>query len=224
MQCIIARLFFHFHEVPMLRSVAVARIKQGLAFRRNLDDVCVGALQEAQREFEIGTTLPWFLISKDQPLLTVASTREIALPTNFIRFVEDEGPRYVTTDGVLYFALRPFAELDYYYRSTDSGAPAALALRSDSLAVFPLPDAEYTITASYYAKAAVLDSDIENLWLQYFPDLLISRAGMIVAGDIEHAAAEKKFSAKYDMWLKRYFSEMAAREDSSAPHQMGVNN
>lgn len=208
----------------MLRSVAVARIKRGLGFREDLDTEIVEALQEAQREFELGSTLPWFLIEKDSSISTVASTRAIAFPTGFLRLVEDEGPYYESTeDGVAYLAIRPYDESLKYYEEFDSGAPRALAIRKDGFAVFPLPDAVYTITLSYYKAADVLDADIENVWLEYVPDLLINRAGMLVAEDLEHSIAYQKFERKFIFWRDKYFAEIAAREDQNMPRMMGVN-
>lgn len=208
----------------MDRTAAVARMKQGLGFRKNLDDVCVAALQEAQREFELGGSLPWFLVEEDATITTEQDSSSIELPDGWLRIYEDEGPYYLDPDGGLsYIQFRPYDELKKFYNSTDAGAPAGLAIRNGTFAVFPVPDAAYTITLSYYKAADVLTSDVENAWLANVPDLLINRAGMLVAADIEHSTALKKFSDKYDMWRVRYLSEIAARADQNSPRQMGVN-
>jgi len=209
----------------MDRSAAVTIIQQGLGFRSDMTNQSIAALKEAQREFEVGSTLPWFLIESDATLLTVAATHAIAFPTGFLRLVEDEGPYYDSVDdGLKYLTIRPYDEALRYYENTDAGPPRALAVRATQFAVFPLPDAEYTITYSYFKAAEVLDTDIENAWLANVPDLLINRAGMLLAADLEYSAAYQKFAEKYKFWSNKYFSEIAARADQNMPRQMGVNN
>lgn len=209
----------------MLRSVAVARVQQGLGFRSDLETQIIAALQEAQREHEIGTTLPWFLIEKDATIATAAATRAIAFPTGFLRLVEYEGPYYEDPDdGISYLAVRPYDEALQYYEAFDAGAPRCLAIRSDGFAVFPLPDDVYSISLSYYKAADLLDADIENAWLANFPDLLINRAGMLIAEDLEHSIAYQKFERKYTFWRTKFYSEIAAREDQNMPRMMGANN
>ena len=208
----------------MLRSEAISRVQQGLGFRTDLESAIISALKEAQRELEIGSTLPWFIVEKDASVVTVAASSAIAFPTGFLRLVEDEGPYYTdVSEGLRYLQLRPYDESVRYYSSYDAGAPRALTVRSNQFAVFPVPDDAYTITLSYYKAADVLDSDIENAWLANFPDLLLNRAGMLVAADLEHSVAYAKFEDKYDRWKAKYFSEIAWREEQNMPRQMGVN-
>lgn len=209
----------------MLRSVAVARIQRGLGFRSDQADAIVLALQEAQRELEAGTTLPSFLQSVDQTLSTTSGSHTIAKPTGFIRFVEYEGPYFVSTEsGLRYLQIKPYDEAKRYYSEYDAGEPLALSIRSTSFAVWPEPDDVYSITASWYAAAAVLDSDIENAWLEKYPDLLWSRAGMIMAADLEHTVAFQKFQSTFELWNAKYLRDIAADEEQLIPRQMGVNN
>lgn len=208
----------------MLRSVAVSRIQQGLGFRSDLADAIVDALQEAQREFEIGATLPWFLVEEDATVATTASSHSIAYPSGFLRLVEEEGPYYTdATTGLRYLEIRPYDEMLKYYTDYEAGAPRALSIRKGQIDVFPLPDAAYTITLSYYKAAEVLDSDIENAWLANVPDLLLNRAGMLIAEDLEHSVAYQKFERKFVFWRQKYLSEIAWRADQNLPRQMGVN-
>lgn len=208
----------------MLRSAAVSRIQQGLGFRTDLDDAIVDALQEAQREFEIGSSLPWFLVEEDATVTVTFNSHAVAFPTGFLRLVEEEGPYYTdVTTGLRYLEVRPYDEMLKYYSDYDSGAPRAFSVRSTNFAVFPLPDTSYSITLSYYKAAEVLDSDIENAWLANTPDLLLNRAGMLIAEDLEHSAAYQKFERKYTFWRQKYLSEIAWRADQNLPRQMGVN-
>lgn len=209
----------------MLRSAAVALMKQGLGFRKSLDDACVASLKEAQAELELGGTLPWFLIEKDYSLPILTGVTEVDLPEGWLRVVEDEAPYFTDTDlGISYIKFRPYDELKTYYQSVDADRPKGLALRNNSLAVFPVPDADYTLTLSYYKAAETLDADIENVWLAQVPYLLVARAGMLLAADLEYSAATAKFTAKYDMWRLRYLSEIATREDQNNPRAMGANS
>jgi hypothetical protein len=208
----------------MFRAEAISRIQQGLGFRTDLEDEILLALEEAQREFEIGVTLPWFLVQEDQTILTVPATRGIDFPTGFLRLVEDEGPYYDSADeGISYLAIRPYDEALKYYEEFDSGAPRALAIRKASFAVFPLPDIEYSITLSYYRSCTCLDTNTETGWLLYFPDMLLNRAGMLVAENLEHSVSYEKFERKYTFWRQKYLTEIAARENQNMPRMMGVN-
>lgn len=209
----------------MLRSTAVSRIQRGLGFRTDLEDECISALQEAQREFERARTLPWFLVEEDQTLSVTSGTQTVALPDGFLMEVEDDGLHYTSTDaGLVYLTKRPFDEAKLYYRDTDAGEPLSYSLRKASLYVFPEPDTNYTLTWSYFKAADVLTSDVENAWLENVPELLIAKAGLILAMDLENADSTKKFAAMFETWNNWLVREIARRESEAMPRRMGANH
>lgn len=210
----------------MLRSEAVARIQQGVGFRTDLASTIISALQEAQRELEGGQTLPWFLKIEDQPLApSVANLGNVPLPTDFLQFDKDEGPYYTSTDlGTVYLPHKPFDEAKVFYSESAAGGPQAFTLRSTTIKFWPVPDATYSVTATYYKRAALLSSDITNAWLTTCPELLVARAGLIVAIDLENETSSKKFAAMFTKWQSWLIAQMADREESAGPRAMGRNH
>lgn len=212
----------------MLRSAAISRIQQGLGFRSDLSTQIISALKEAQRELEGGQTLPWFLLSEDQTFSpSVANAGSVALPTGFLQFHKEEGPHFTdTTNGKTYLPHKPFSEADLFYAETAAGSPQAFTLRKSTVKFWPKPNATYSITASYYARGVALDTDIENTWLADTgcPDLLIARAGLIVAVDLENEISTKKFAAMFTKWQSWLIAQMADREESPGPRAMGRNS
>lgn len=210
----------------MLRSAAITRIQQGIGWRSDLSTQIISALQEAQRELEGGQTLPWFLLSENQTLSpSVANLGSVPLPTGFLQFHKEEGPHFTdTTNGKTYLTHKPYSEADLFYAETANGSPQAFTLRSTTVKFWPVPDATYPITASYYVRGALLDTDVTNVWLTECPELLISRAGLIIAVDLENETATKKFAAMFTKWQSWLIAQMADREEAVGPRAMGRNH
>lgn len=209
----------------MLRSQAITRIQRGLSFRSDLLDVIIDALQEAQRDLEGAITLPWFLIAEDVSVAVTAGSQSVALPTGFIRFVEDEQLHYIDTKlNSVFLTKTPFDEATTYFNGTTAGAPTAYTLRSASISVWPVPDIAYTLKCSYYKRGTLLDSNITNAWLTYCPELLIALAGLLVAVDLENETSTKKFGAMYTKWAAWLVQEIAAREEQGNPRAIGRNH
>jgi hypothetical protein len=207
----------------MLRSVAISRIQQGLGFRSDLVAVIINALQEAQRELEGGQTLPWFLLKEDEVFsATVANGGAVPLPVDFLKFHKDEEPHFISTDnGKRYLTAKPYVEADMFYAFTDAGGPQAYTLRKDTVQFWPVPNATFDVIASYYARGVPLDGDVTNSWLLGCPDLLIARAGLAVAIDLENETATKKFAAMFTQWQGWLVKEMADREEHYMMRAMG---
>lgn len=210
----------------MLRSEAITRIKQGLGFRTDLDTVIISALQEAQRNLEGAATFPWFLINENASLAVTSGNQTVTLPTNpgFLGFVEDETPYYTNLGEVIFLTKKPFDEAKTFYGAAAAGKPEAFTLRSVNLTVWPVPNANYTLTWSFYERGALLSSDITNDWLTFCPELLIGCAGLLVAVDLNNEAATKKFGAMYQMWSAWLVTEMARREEQGGARALGRNN
>lgn len=216
----------------MLRSAAVSIIQRGLGFRSDLSDEIISALQQAQRVFELGRSLPWFLKLEDQSFAVTSGSADIALPTSFLREVEGETFHYTdanTSDRVF---LEKFTDLNLLKSSldtsdTDPGKPLAYYLRKTTVAIYPERDTSYTLTWSYYKAADILSTDVENAWLQYAPDALIGRAGMLIAEDIGLSdpgmqARFNKFKSLYETGWSALFSEDVLREEANYPRHMGA--
>ncbi len=207
-------------------TTAVAQMQQILGFRTDLVTECEAALASVQREMEgANRTLPNFLKIEDEAISILASTQNVTLPTLFLREVEGEGPNYAGDLGQVYLRKITKSEADSYYFDTDPGPPAAYVRRNTVLRFYPVPDIAYTLYWSYYASSAFPATDTEtNLWLTNWPELLIGKAAMQVAADIQNQVAYGRAKELYDLWNTKWISYIAADEDANMPRAMGLNN
>lgn len=212
----------------MNRTSAVSRIKEGLSFRTStsLDATIILRLQEAQRLLEKGQTLPWFLAQQDQSMSGTGADGTVSLPTGFIRVIEGETFRVVTTEGATRFLKRvDYDWLVEYLQDAEGdeleGDPIYFALRNTTIEVAPVPAAAYTIYVSYYKADDTLDSATDNDWLTYMPEILIGSAGLSLARDLNDDAAIKNFSALYAAANAALLREIADREQTGREVVMG---
>lgn len=209
----------------MLRSVAIARIKRGLDFRTGTDDDdnIILQLQESQRLLEKGKDLPRFLIEEDDTLTVTEGTADVAIPTGFLREVDEEGFHYVdsTTDETVWLEKLSYEEAKRRFSESDPGRPIAYAIRKDTFAFFPERDADYDLTWSYYKAADVLSTDVENAWLANNPEALIGHAGMVYARDLNNQGAQQRFMQMYQEAWSGQFAEDVERERDNDPLFMG---
>ncbi len=206
----------------MTRDQAVALIQEELGFRSDLAANIVGRMKQAQRLLEHGRSLPVFLLEQDASIVAAAGSAEVALPTGFIRWKQDEGLRYTTTTGS--FVKLEKVPLDIgaaRFLDADDGKPLAYTLRKDTIKVYPDRDQAYTLTASYYKEAVALDSNIENEWLAHAPDVLVGRAGMFMCGPLRNDAAMARFLEIYGTAWASMFADGIMREEEDEPLHVG---
>lgn len=211
----------------MDRDTAVTRIQDGLGFRTDLSSKIVLRLQEAQRKFEKGKTLPWFL--KDWNTLTLTiSTSSISYPATLIREVEKERFYYIDDDDKIVRLIKKGLEAaqDAYPDTATSPAVAPLVYASDDANsrwnFYPAPaDATYTIYALLYVGGDVLTTNVENVWLLNAPELLIGEAGFRMAQDLRDGDAMTTFKALRDDAWDAIFRETIAREDANRLSHLG---
>lgn len=221
----------------MLRSLAIADIKSGLGFRQTQDTVIIRRLQEAQRELELGSTLPDFLLSYDNAITVTADTAEIALPSRFIRFHDDYELYYLNSDNKSVFLPRrnyreayeayvgTGEENDSVDSTTDSGYPKVVVQRSKTSAILvPTPTVSFTAYLTCYVGAVVLDADVENAWLLNAPDVLIGLAGTWVASNLRDKDALATFTQRYKMGRAAVLADKIEDELAGRGLIMGRNN
>lgn len=214
----------------MLRSAAVARIQRGLGFRTDQTDNIISALQEAQRLLERGRTLPFFLLSEASSLVTVAGTSLYNLPTRFLREQDDNKLRYVASTGGIVFLEKMTNDKqralfwDIPTATFQVGAPLSYAIRKTQVRLIPTPDAVYTLSWGVYIGAEPLSADIENAWLEEesgAPEVLINRAGMLLAEDLGNEKALERFTKKFGESWAGMFGDTTKREEENMPLEMG---
>lgn len=212
----------------VLRSLAVARIARGLGFRSGLDTVIIDALQEAQRSLEAGDkTRPRFLLQEDATLTLAAATHATTLPTGFLGIKDDERPHFVGTSSDTPIFLTPKSYEDAVVsqiRTADTPrGPSIYVLRTTTIDFITTADVAYIFTWSYYKSAALLTTDIENVWLANAPDWLNGEAGLLVAMDLRDKAAVEIFTGMARRGRAMCFGDIVSREDNESPRAMGSN-
>lgn len=210
----------------MLRDIAVTRIQDGLGFATRQTDKIILRLQEAQRELELGKTLPPFLLQEAQTLALAVGTSSVALPTGFLRIDDQFRPYFLTTGATSPTFLsvkRAYTDaLDANYDDTPVG-PKVMIIRRTVVSFVNNADADYTIVWQYYKAADVLTTNIENAWLANAPEWLIGEAGWRMAMDTRDKDAVTIFDNMRKTGRAAVFGEIVADEESGGPLVMGAN-
>ena len=209
----------------MLRDKAVKRIQRRLGFRDDQAEEIIEAMQDAQFELERKATLPWFLISELSSITTQVDEHRIPLPEGFLREVEESGFFYFNPsaenveDEWLELAKDDEDELRKLYPG--AGAPKGYCLIGPYFMVFPRPDAIYTIKLKFFEADDILDSNIENSWLEHAHDLIIASAGLDLAASTGDEKRVILFTGMLARAEARFEVEMEARDAANRRFVMG---
>lgn len=207
------------------RLEAVTRIKRRLSFRTNLDNEIVSELQAAQRSLERGHSLPWFLKQEDQILSFTSGNPSAALPTGFLREVEDQSLSYRLDDMEYPFfpEKKDWEDAFDAYAAAEDGLAQVYVLRKNTIYVFPTPDRDYEMTWGFYKADDILSADsTENQWLLHAEDLLMGKAGKILADDIQNQAASAAFAGMMSTGWAEVFADGIEREASNRDYRLGA--
>lgn len=199
----------------MNRDAAVTRVQQTLGFRSDKATEIVAALQDAQLELEESPTLPWFLLTEVASIQTVDEEERVALPSDFLQEWEEDPLHYFSTVAGVSDAdaWTPLAKEDLEYLRDNfegSGAPQAYALDDSYFRIFPTPDAVYTLKNIYFKKDTTLETNVENLWLQHIPFLLIGIAGQQLGSGLR----DKEALAQFARWEVKHRALMVAKTEA----------
>lgn len=211
----------------MTRDEAITRIREALGFNESLQaSTIVNALKDAQGSLEREPELPWFLRTEIASISTTANEERIALPDDFLLMPEtqDDGLwRFDSGADTKWVRLSRdhLGFLRHKYRSTDPAKPTHFAVDKDYFRLFPEPDDVYTIKMIYLASDTVLDTNIENQWLKWFPWLLIAMALQQVVGSTRDAAWVEQWQSREQAERARLAMFSTAREMMDMPLQMG---
>ena len=210
----------------MMRSEAITIIKRGLGFRQTQDAAIIAALKQAQRDAELGQTLPNWLLSFDQPIVTTAGSPIVTLPPGFIRFANEYVPYYTNADlAVVTLPLRHNLEAKEAYLTSRAEDPQVFVQQTKTRGyLVPTPKTSFTLFVTAYKSAEVLDSEIENAWLRFAPNYLIGMAGTHVAGDLRDRGAAEKFGTMAKIGHKALIGDIVEDELAGRALVMGRNN
>lgn len=131
------------------------------------------------------------------PLATVAGVSTVALPARWLAFVSLSLP-------ALSISLDPISKgVQAAYPAADTGAPKFYSVQGSSLVLSPIPDAVYSLTASYYeAPTPLSDADPTN-WL------LTAHPGLYLWAALAEAAPFLSSDARAATWEGKYAAELA---------------
>jgi hypothetical protein len=181
-----------------------------------------------ETELEGGPILPWFLISEEASSVTPSdgSERRIAIPTDFIREVEENALWVVDSDGKRQFITkRPFDELMAKYGSDATGElPEFYALQGGYFHLFPITTLELPVKMNYFKRAATPTDSTgsENVWFKYAADLMIACGGLAIAAEhIRDAEVVAMFEAQKTRAWARLEVMDTARAEANMSRSMG---
>lgn len=210
----------------MMRDDAVTRMRRYLGFNPRLDTaILVDALKDAQQELENRPELPWFLITEVATISTTQGESRVALPADFIREYEQEALYIYDSSEGKWTPLekRDADQLRKKFKddSDSEDEPKFYALDGSYYRLYPVPDAVYTLKSVYYAQDTVLDSDVENNWLKFAPNLMIGLAGMFVTKGTRDQQAKMEFQELAQLGGSQLDREMEARDTANRRYVMG---
>lgn len=223
----------------MDRAAAITEIKRGLGFRTTQDSIIIAKLKQAQVELELGVTLPNFLISYDTEIAVTADVATATLPARFIRFHDDYQMYYLnSSDKKVFLPKRSYTEAYEAYVgsgfATDDGDvsnnlvegyPRVIVQRGKTeIELIPTPTVGFTAYLTCYVGAEILDTNIENAWLENAPYTLIGRAGMSVAGILRDKDALAEFGRMAQTGRAGLLGDIIEDELAGRPLIMGRNN
>ena len=209
----------------MIRSEAVARIQTRLSFRTDREAEIIDALKDTQVELEREHELPWFLLSEVASYSTTANEERVSHPSDYLR--EWEGDHiwlFIAGDTVAENIWTPLLKVELDQLRLDyagSGPPEAYAVSGNYWRLGPVPDDTYTLKQIYYKQDDTLDTNIENAWLKYAPDLMIGKAGRKIAWPLRDMTALAEFEKMEFQGNNRMLIENIQHEQVNRDLQMG---
>lgn len=206
----------------MIGSLAVSTIaarlgKRGATFNNEI----LLELQAAQEELETGPQMPWFLLNHDTTTATVADTKTIAIPTDFL-LEDDYGKMFIVgTDGG--YNLCQKNDYDTLRRSgffETNKIPEQYALQDAIVSFFPTPDAAYTLDWHYYKRDDALTTAAANAWMTEAPMVLLNKAGLEMARFLRDQNAVGIFDANFARAVASMWARDEARRQAGATPSM----
>lgn len=211
----------------MLRDDAIDLVAYRLGNRTDLDARILAEMKLTQAMLENNwqsSEMPWFLLNElgEQASTTTVNGQErLEVPEDFLREPED-GALWVQDTDSRWYGLCKY-DLDYLRKHTSSsGLPRGYALTGKYFRFYPVPDAEYPIRMLYYAADTVLDSNVENNWLKYAPELLIAATGARIAFYIQNKLVAELFLKQRDTAIQAVINASTARDVANRQEFMGV--
>lgn len=215
----------------MIKEKLIQVLKSRLGSRNDddIDEMLMLELELAQTDdLEAnGRATPWFLYSEAATIGTTIGEERIKLPGDFLREVE-EGTLSIYVEELGKFAeiIRDdYDTLSAKYLYSAPGIPRHYALEGHYFRLFPRPDNIYTIRMRYVQKdvlPSIIDSDKENLWMKWAPNLLLAVAARRYASmHLMNPALATLFAAEATESWDRLVTQSTARKNTNRNFVMG---
>jgi len=207
----------------MDRDTAVAQIKLLLGFRKTLDVTIVEQLINVQAQLEGEATLPWFLKKNATSIHTSPGDPFIPKPPDFIREWDEDPLYFIFSDGGLDYRINLVKDSESYLtaRYSDSLHPAGYVEFADSWKLIPTPTVDFRVNYSYYGNALPLTTNIENVWLKFNSDVLVGRAGLLIATGLRDKAGMEVFGALAAAGTEKIASASTAQDEAGTRRVIG---
>lgn len=213
----------------MTRDEMVSRMKIILGFKTGtaFDADLATQLQSCQVELEQEAELPDFLKASYTGLVTVADVKTVAVPADFIREFDDDQLFVRNTDNEetpVVADQEGFLRIRYPI-TDDPATPKGYAIVNNEFRFYPTPDAVYTIQGTYYAKDTTLSSGSStNKWSVLLPEILIGKAGFIIASGLRDQNAMQHFAGMLGRATQKLNERNTANEAAGSKPVMGGEN
>jgi hypothetical protein len=203
----------------MDRDTAVNLVALRLGNRPELAESIIAEMQLAQQSLEIGlqlpqggTFLPWFLLTEKASTTTLVLEERLSVPADFLGLPDEEEAALWLDDKAL--VPSDYADLVHEFKDSEPGEPTHYALVGEYFRLRPIPSAVFPISMLYFGRGAVLDANIENIWLKEAPLLLISQTTMQVADYLADHEAMQKAGVVASKEAMRIYNTTIARQEA----------
>jgi hypothetical protein len=213
----------------MNRGEISSRIKIKLGFKlgTGLDADINSQIQQAQKELEEEPELPWFLKKAYSGLSTVALTQTVSVPADFLRELDDDQlfVRDTSSNETAVVADQQGFLRQRYPISDDPGTPKGYSIVNGVFYFYPIPDAVYSIQGTYFASDTTLAADGDtNKWSFHLPEILIGKAGYVIASGLRDQMAMQDFAGVYGRAVQKLNEKNTADEAAGSKPVAGGEN
>jgi hypothetical protein len=205
----------------MLRSTVVSLIAQRLGNRTDLDAQIISELQLTQDTLERADMLPFFLLTEFVATVTVAAEERLKLPDDFLKEYEEGALWYYDATSASQWAPLKRSSMEQLKGAfTTEGYPQYYALAGNYFRLAPVPDEVYSVKMLYYAQDTVLSTDVENQWLKYCPEWILSETGARMAAYIQNDKMAATFMQNAQMAKDKFWRYDEGRKHSNQDYRM----
>lgn len=181
-------------------------------------------IQYQQITLEKGEVLPEFLIRYDQTIALIAGNRQFAMPTGFLRELDEDETLWILDDQGAYHPMTKVGWDDAEFtRDATGDFPLKYVSRGGFGYTLPAPTVNRTLKMDcYVADDAPTDTSATNLWLTHASDILVGGAGAIVnALYVKDLEAAGFFAAMESRGRQRLLNDATAAQEAGRARRMG---